>query len=215
MVTYRPRSAADIRLRLLDYAVEDDTYSSVLQLLGMGIKSATARISEAEGSGSPDTAEFVTDAETEFIENLLGAAYVICQAQITGVTQAALRAREQAIKDGLTLSAFGDKPHDVRAFGEQFDSAWSKIEVLWALANYFKHCDEWSPSTWTTPNGAARYTVPVITAAGLTQGSTGNLRTGADALGHADHSDMAVFEHLIRDWSEEVRRLTRAAFGRS
>ena len=215
MFSYKGRSATDIRLRLLDHALDDETYASVLHTLGAGVRSAAARITEAEDTGNAGTAEFVTDIETETVENLLGAAYVVCQAQITAVAQVGLRIRGQALKDGLTFSAFGGNAHDVRALGEAFDSGRSKIEVLWALGNYFKHREEWSLSTWSNPTGVAQHTIPVITAAGLTPGSTGNLRTGAKALGNADYSDMTVFETIIRAWSNGVRNRTRTAFGRS
>lgn len=214
MPAYKPRTAADIRLRLLDLAAAAgaDAYEAVLHTLGAGVRAAAARIEEAERTGRSDYADLVIGDETEIIENLLGAAYVVCQAQITAVVQAALRAREQAVADGLSPS-FGPSARDVRALGAPFDPSFSKVEVLWALANYFKHRDEWSRSTWTAPTGPARQTVPVILAAGLQRSSTGNLRQGAEALGNTAYEEMSVFQTIIQDWSETVRQRTRAVFG--
>jgi hypothetical protein len=60
---------------------------------------------------------------------------------VTAVTQAALRSRQAARDDGLTFTAFGGKAHEVRAIGDRFDTNYSKIEVLWALANYYIRID--------------------------------------------------------------------------
>jgi hypothetical protein len=210
---YSHRSKADLLLQLLDHAVEDDIYASVLSTLAAGINAAANRIDDAEQNASPEMAQFVAEDEVEVIESLLGTAYVLCQTPITAVTQAALRARKQALDDGLTFPAFAHC-HEVRALGGQFDAQYSKIEVLWALANYFKHRDEWRRSTWTKPTGPAKRTVPVLSAAGLQPFSTGNLRTGAEVLGNTDYSRLTVFEDIITCWANEVRSVTRKAFGR-
>jgi hypothetical protein len=48
---------------------------------------------------------------------------------------------------------------------------WSKIELLWGLANYFKHRDEWSFNSRTNPQGRKKekHTIPVIVAKGVKQ----------------------------------------------
>ena len=214
MFHYKPKSKADIRLLLLDHAVHDDTYASVLPTLAAAVNAAATRVKKADQNGSPEIAQLLADDEAEVVENLLGSAYVLCQTPITAVARAALRARDQALDGGSAFPAFGEKPHEVRALGDCFDANYSKIEVLWAFANYFKHRDEWDCSTWDNPTGLAKFTVPVIKAAGLQPSSTGNLRTGAEALCNPDYSNMSVFEDIIRRWASEVRKSTRQAFGR-
>lgn len=133
----------------------------MLSALGSGIRAAAKRID----SGS----EEVADYEVEIVENLLGVAYVTCQPQITAIVQAVLRLPDH----GVDARALRDR-------GPRFDSNYSKVEVLWGLANYFKHRDEWSRNTWTNPpNKMTERTVKAITPAGLECGSSGNLRTGA------------------------------------
>lgn len=167
-------------LRLLDYAIAADSYESVLSTLGSGIRAAERRIKSG--------VEEVADDEVEIIENLLGVAYVTCQPQIAAIAHAVLR-----------LPGHGLSARLLRASGPRFDSNYSKIEVLWELANYFKHRDKWSRETWTKPpNKRTEHTVKVITVAGLECGSTGNLRTGAEALGNAAYSNVMVFQEIIR-----------------
>jgi hypothetical protein len=141
------------------------------------------------------------------VEGLLGAAYVVCQTQINAVMQIALRVPDRAI----TFPG-GDK--EVRALDPQFDGEFSKIELLWALANYYKHQDEWTRDTWDDPKPHQKRTVLVIKAAGLSFGSSGNLRTGAEALGNASYNDTGVFSQIIRVWSTNVRRHVRGKVGR-
>jgi hypothetical protein len=193
---YKLRAPLSIPLRLLDLAIAADSYESVVGALGAGIRAAEKRF---ESGG-----EEIADYEVEVIESMLGVAYVACQAQITAVVQAVLSLPGQ----GLSGPA-------LRARGPRFDGNHSKVEVLWELANFFKHRDQWSRDTWTNPpNKLTEHTVTVITAAGLRYGSTaGNLRTGAEALGNTTHTDMMIFQKIIRSWSTDVRGLIRTKFG--
>jgi hypothetical protein len=189
---YKRRSPLGIPLRLLDYAITADSYESVLSAVASGIRAAEKRIN----SGGEEVAEY----EVEIIENLLGVAYVTCQPQITAIVQAVLRSPGH----GLNARALRDR-------GPRFDGSYSRVEVLWGLANYFKHRDEWSRDTWTNPpNKMTEHTVKVITAAGL---ECSNLRTGAEALGNTAYSDVGVFQEIIRAWSADVREHIRSKFG--
>src|SRR5262245_7504321 len=125
MFEYKRRPAIQFFLRLLDYAIENDAHAEVLDVLGRSISAAAARIDLAAKSGADDYADAVADTEVEIIEGLLGAAYVVCQTQITAITQAALRCRAQTVKDGLAFTAFGDRDDEVRRMGPRFDGRWS------------------------------------------------------------------------------------------
>jgi hypothetical protein len=132
MFKYKRRPAITIFLLLLDHAIENDTYPEVLDVLGRGIEEAVARIDAAK-TGSDDYAEVVIDTETEIIEGLLGAAYVVCQTQITAIAQAALDCRARIIKDGLAFTAFGDRDYEVRRMGARFDTQWSRSNCFGRL----------------------------------------------------------------------------------
>ncbi len=194
------RTAVDVRLRLLDYAIgaEADAYEDVLVILSAGIRKSAQRIDRAP----QDDDAFVMD-ETQIIENMLGTAYVVCQNEITAVVQAALRF-DAAAKSSIFLgSRPAERESSVRALGPKFEGKFSKVEVLWHLGNYFKHRDEWDPATW---HGANEFTLGAIKAAGLEPGCSGNLRQGAKALGNTEYSDMDVFQEAIRSWGAEVRK---------
>jgi hypothetical protein len=151
---YRPRTALDIYLWLFDYAINDDTYGNVLTALASGISKVSRRIQRL-----PD--EVDADDECQIIENMLGTAYVVCQAQITAVAEPASRV------PGQTLA-----PSYARSLGPGFDTNYSKVQILWALGNYFKHRDGWTAETWIKPDKKSAHTVSAIIAAGLSRGST-------------------------------------------
>jgi hypothetical protein len=96
-------------------------------------------------------------------------------------------------------------------YGEE-DARYSKVEVVNALANYFKHQDEWLGS-WDQLQGPARQTAEIIRSIGAEEYSTGNLRTGARWLGVAD--DIRLLSHVVGQWrskivgayAEDVKRL--------
>jgi hypothetical protein len=44
-------------------------------------------------------------------------------------------------------------------------------------------------------------------------GSTGNLRTGAEALGNTAYSDVGVFQEIIRAWAADLREHISNKFG--
>jgi hypothetical protein len=211
---YKPRSEAQIRFHLLKGAIGDRAYVTVLDVLANAIEAAIAEIEQAKKNELPDEIlDGVVEDETQIIESLLGVAFVVCQIQITAVTKAALDCRAAAEREGLPLPPFGKKEFDVWNFGSTVAGYHSKIEVLWQLANYFKHRDAWSSETWTNPDGLAKYTIPVITAIGLEQGSNGNLRTGAEALGNGDYATMKIFEDIISDWANQVREAIGRTLG--
>ena len=189
---YRAPTVYSVKLRLLEAAISTDVCADVLADLGTAVRRCAERIARA-----PDN-EGVVDVNCENVEGLLGAAYVTCQVKITVVTSAALK---------LIASK---KDFEVRAMGPRHDSH-SKVEVLWALGNFFKHRDEWKRSDWDKPTGFARHTIPVLKAIGLEDGSSGNLRTGAEVLGNSTYAQMHVFSDIIDVWGQAVLDAAKAA----
>jgi hypothetical protein len=212
---FRKRTAVDIHLRLLEYAIgEADAYEEVLNALSAGIRKSVERIDRVP----PDDDASISD-ETQIIENMLGTAYVVCQNEITAVVQAALRV-DDAAKASIFPGIKSKRESDVRTLGPQSrrklaGNTLSKIELLWQLGNYFKHHDEWSYRrvasrksiglAWKVDN-KNKYTVQAIKAVGLKAHDSGNLRQGAKALGNTKYSDMDVFQEAIRSWVADVRK---------
>jgi len=205
-----------ISLRLLRFAVEDTTYRSVLEALAEGIRAAGARVDDAADSDNSEWREIVNDEECELAENLLGAAFVVCQTQITAVTSRAQKAREAILRhEGGRFLAFGVGKKCIRDLGEPLPppANATKVDMLWALANYFKHREEW-PDDWTEASPETAITVSVIQQAGLTRESTGNLRTAAEYFGNPnDYTQLSIFADIIDAWAKQVVSTVKTEFG--
>ena len=197
------RDKADLLLLLLQGAVEDDNYGRVLAGLGNVIRAASKRIERAQTTPSE---EFVTDLECELVEGLLGAAFVVCQTKITAVTSWTLQLSDHLVSDRKLARAFVDARlvRDVSPMvrGRRLSVA----ESVWGLANYFKHREdkEWLNADWSKPPARIAKTIEVIRKLGLKKSSTGNLRTGAKALGVTDFSNLTILEHRLRVWGTRV-----------
>lgn len=107
---------ASVKLILLDMALRDPTLENVLRHLGEGVAAASARANSAEGH--EDWVDAGVDEECDLVEDLLGAAFVVCQTRITAITSLALQIRARALTQGKPFATFGGKKEDVRALGE-------------------------------------------------------------------------------------------------
>lgn len=203
-------------LRLLRFAAEDSTYRSVLQAIAEALRDADARIDEALRSADQEWQEVVVDEECALDEHLLGAAFVICQAQITAVVSRAQNTRKHVLSRGGTFSAFGESKEAVRDLGARLPppATATRVEMLWALANYFKHREEW-PRDWSKINKPdTKKTVDVIKQAGLSWQSSGNLRAASEYLGNSgDYAKVQSFADIVDAWANVVVEAVKAELG--
>ncbi|MDQ7077729.1 MAG: hypothetical protein Q9M45_07800 [Robiginitomaculum sp.] len=137
--------------------------------------------------------QFVIYEDIEFIETLLSASFLVIQTYITLVLEKA----KALCKNSHESHA--DYKKRILKKGPSFDENYSKIEILWALANYVKHNEEWTQDIWKNPEAKQE-----VKAVGLRLGSTGNLRKAAKALGNENFSDTSVFIKIVDDWAKEI-----------
>ena len=64
------------------------------------------------------------------------------------------------------------------------------------------------------PGNREKSTVHAIKAAGLSVGSSGNLRDGEEALGNVSYTDVRKVYGVVREWSEKVCENIRIQAGR-
>lgn len=183
----------------------------VLETIGAAISECDGTINRANSTGNTEYIDAVVDDECDVIENLLGAAFVACQANITAVTSHVIRMHMRVISDGHILHSLDDSKAGIMSLGNQIvaTSKYSHIQVINAFANYFKHRDEWRGS-WqknlTDPKKKEieKETLAIIIAVGATQQSTGNMRTGVKALGIYNYKTLTVLYNHIALWADNV-----------
>jgi len=160
----------------------------IFQALSDGLKDVEHDFSKAHES-------FEIDDALKHTENLLGIAFVMAQAYITGTVSDAnklMRSGGKLTKEQLL------KKHG----GGLAGSTVTKMELCDAIANYFKHHDEWN--SWLGP-GRHQNTVSILLAVGIKENDGFPCRKAADILwSNNDGSDLEPLLSLISNWRKAV-----------
>src|SRR5437773_1587319 len=134
-----------LNLEALRHSLDLD---QVFSPLSVGIRESQEfahRIAK-DATNDPVYVDAVCDEETYIEESLLGAAFVVCQASITAVVSETkklhTRYQKSASKD---LTTTDGKKESIMRLGSPMvrKTGYSKIEIMNAFANCFKHQTEW------------------------------------------------------------------------
>lgn len=194
---------------------DDGALGRTLGPIAEGIAAAQDRYTEIEQAAAEgDDIDWLVDESAELIENLLGAVYVVCQARITNVISAVKHLGDYCTKNNVTTKNLVTGKAALLALGRPVSKlAVSEVTALNALANYFKHRDEWSEQVdWTKLTGQSLDTATIIMQLGLKPLSTGNLSTGAAALGNSNSRTVGVFDDAVGAWCGQIVAMVEAAF---
>jgi len=139
--------------------------------------------------------EFEIDDALEHTESLLGIAFVMAQAYITGT-----------VSDANKLMGSGGKLTKEQLLNKHGDglagSTVTKMELCDAIANYFKHHDEWN--SWSAI-GRHKKTVSILRAAGIEENDDFPCRKAVEILwSNNDYSDLKPLLSLISSWRKAV-----------
>jgi hypothetical protein len=169
----------------------------IFQALSDGLKDVERDFSEAQE-------EFEIDDALEHTESLLGIAFVMAQTYIAGTASDA----SKLMGSGSKLT----KEQLLKACGDRLaGSTVTRMELCDAIANYFKHHDEWN--SWSA-TGRHQKTVSILRAAGIEENDDFPCRKAADILwSNNDGSDLEPLLSLISSWRKSViaDALSRAA----
>jgi hypothetical protein len=138
----------------------------------------------------------------------IASAFVLGQAAITQAVSIATRVREIA---GDPQSLPHRKPGIMATEAPiHQESGLSKIAIIDAAANYFKHHYEWHDD-WSGPD-RAKDTIAIVVKLGLEPGNEYNLSRALRQLEISD-SDMSPMVHLVQAWRERLAAYYRTALG--
>jgi hypothetical protein len=141
--------------------------------------------------------------DQEFDEALIGVAFVACQAGMTHVASRALRLAAYCKTNGIpALGAWTSKEAVYNVSEALAAGGASQILFVNAVANYFKHRDEWEGTTWANMTGQAKKTIGTISHGGLSEHSMDNLRKAVDALGGWLFDPVAAWTQALVDTAE-------------
>jgi len=176
----------------------------VLESLGDAVTECGRIIDRAKASGSEEYVDIVVDDESDVVESLVGAAFVAAQAQISGVVSSIKRLIARAEKDGRVLTSTDGTKRGMMCHASAMIGTppFSRIQVIDEMANFFKHHDEWTVP-WSSLDKKQRPTAEIVKAIGGSEGSTGNLRLGLEALG-IDCDLLRQLHDEIATWADAV-----------
>lgn len=189
---------------------------SLRQILGPVEAALTASIKQANGFTQPqDPAEAemnqsVMDEECDYIEDLLGIAFVLCQRHITHVVSKAIRLHEYMKEQGKVVKCVDPDRKALMQKASQpifAGSTVTQVQAIDGFANYFKHRDEWPTQDWSALDKRSKPTADIIREVGAQSGTTGNFRKGATTLGNGQFNDLGVFVDILIKWQENLAQL--------
>jgi hypothetical protein len=204
-------AAIDISIRLLRYAVEDDTVTRLMDDLARSIRRSEEICDEANKNGDQDDATNICDEEVDYIEDLLGVSFVVLQMKIRRVFLRAVSLNKDLEAFGLNTVPSFENQRAVLALGDKYgDTGATLVELAWDIGNYFKHRDEWLPEVWDDElngetNSIARRTRKSVERVGIVWNSTaGNMRTACECLGVIPYSSCAKLAEAVQHWADHV-----------
>lgn len=109
------------------FGVEDDRFLRTF--------AEVSRIIQASATSCERASDEFIDEEVHYLEELLGVSFIVLQAKIRRVSEAT-----KAAPLGLL------KAREVSGGYKQTGK--TLVELIWAIGNYYKHCDEWDSEVW-------------------------------------------------------------------
>jgi hypothetical protein len=194
-----------VLLELVSVHTHLSSLDRVMRSLNSAVQESNEEIGKALQSGNHDYA-IIVDDECGFVENLIGAALVTCQAEITSIAALVIKIHSEAQGGGITLTTTDGQKPSILAFGnpQVGSSGFSQIQVINAFANYFKHNDEWDQE-WSQATGWQMHTVAVLSAVGAVEFSTNTLRACCDAL-NIQFDELHFLSQIVRTWGSSIHR---------
>ncbi len=195
------------------------------------IAAAFERIELAARNGEDEYRDAVTDDECALVEELLGLAFVAAQTFMTGVRTSIAALSKACENDFGRPLAFARQPKSFDVFNKgdplQPGSPHTTAKVINAIANYWKHQEDWptrediknhrsvtvwDPATMRTDN--EKRTLEVVTGIGMAPLSSGNLRAAAEMLGVTDYRDLSPIRQKLKHWANSIYEAARQGVDR-
>jgi hypothetical protein len=201
------------KLWLLKYEIEDERFQQIVGDFASLIHRSERACEKAAKQGNPDYADAVAETESDYLEELVGASFLVLQAKIRRVAKAAER-----------LVTFMNEQHGLKMNGLDHQSVFalggnyrktghSRIQLIWAVGNYYKHCDEWDAEVWKDrstgahgrdPHRQSRGTRQTVEKVGIVQFSTGNMRRAYEFFGIEPYSKCEKLAEKVQAWAKKV-----------
>jgi hypothetical protein len=214
----RPWGSGNPGLWKLKYDVGDDRFLQIFADFARLIRRSEKACEKAAAQDNPDYHEFVVDAECDYIEEIIGASFLVLQAKIRRVTSSALALREAVLAwDKIDIPELAN-PASIRGLGGRFKRKnASLVQLVWDVGNYYKHRDEWPPAVWQENRAKKkdryerdRHTRRNVEKLGIVYASTGNMRTAYEFFGIDPYSKCEQLAEQVQAWAIQVHKTAQS-----
>lgn len=211
-------------LALFRVSGERDTLDRLHHTIEREITKSFKAVEKAKTAKNQDYLDAIIDDECDQIEQLLGLAFVAAQVFVNKIRT---RWTKTVPDDVKRRFRGGSEPSDLlKKSPLHAGSKYHVVEVINAVANYWKHSEEWPiieasinvkgrrglRPMWDlhSTKESQKYTVEIITDLGMSCGSTGNLRHAVEVLGVQNCGDLSALRKILFDWADSLYEETRA-----
>lgn len=226
--SYQKKTGLDLARFLFENSIPEE--NPVIDSLAVSIQKLEKWIQKLMAD-DPDDERGLHDLTIEegcLLDDLVGISFIVCQRGITSVVSNYDFLRKQWLEHQKTIhyveptNDFLGIPISPKNLKQELMVAanpalcsFSKIAMIDAFANYYKHRDEWT-NDWKDLTKQGMRTVDVIRAAGADPGSLClNCRKGYQTLtGETSLVRLDLLWKIILDWSRAIREKCLEDLGR-
>jgi hypothetical protein len=196
-----PRPRRTVGMLILSCDVDDDRFLRIFKETTKIVRASVSfcdRFRDDRGLIYEDGLDIV-DQEGIYIEELLGLSFALLQAKIRRVSNSSERCL---------------KVIDSRQIGSPYkETGHSLICLIWEVANYYKHSDEWSRDVWEDKKKGetesrqlkrARRTRTIVEKVGIKYSSDHNMRTAYGFFEVDWSSDCTPLADKVQEWAKAV-----------
>ena len=213
-VKSRPFGAANLKLRVLKYDVEDDRFLRIFGDIGRSIGRSEKACEKAAKQNNQDYEDAIVDAECDYLEELIGASFIVLQTKIRRVTSAALAFHKALKADHQVDIQELRSPDQIRELGGRYKRTQaSLVQLIWDIGNYYKHRDRWAVEVWREKRASEkkdfrldrdRKTRRSVQRVGIVHVSTCNMRKAYEFFDIDPYSQCEQLAEMVQEWADQV-----------
>jgi hypothetical protein len=209
----RPFGGGNPTLWHLKYEVDDDRFLRIFKDIARVIGRSEKAYEKATEQNNPDYEEFVAEVESDYLEEIIGASFIVLQAKIRRVTSSALIFYKEMKDDHqIDIQELSSIDHIRKLGGRYKRKQASLIQLIWDVGNYYKHRDEWPVEVWREKHRGEREgslkrdrrTRRSVQRVGIVHNSTGNMRTAYEFFGIDPYSKCEQLAGNVQEWAAQV-----------
>ena len=211
-----PFGRGNIALWKLKHEVDDERFLKIFSDLAQLIRRSEKACERAAHQDNPAYEEFVAEVESDYLEELIGASFIVLQAKIRRVVSAATSLHDHLLAEQIDLPDLS-MPNVKKLGGRYKRKNASFIELVWEVGNFYKHRDEWPHAVWREKAknenkkwDGSRRTRKSVERVGITSGSTGNMRTAYAFFDIDPYSKCERLAEQVQEWAVQVHARARS-----